>query len=90
MYSARNVRAQNCFQVLDVGPGINHCLELVKKSAGVQLDGAEYFEGIALAGGWDFWLETYLGSGLIQGGILAEGGLVSKEDGGAFAVGCFF
>lgn len=90
MYSAGKVMAKDSFQVLDVGLGVEHLLELVKKPGRVQLDGAEDFEGVALASGRDFRLRSYSGPGLVKGGVLAEGGFVPKEDGGTFAVGFFF
>lgn len=89
MYSARAVMTQDSFQVLDVGLGIEHRLELVEKPGGVQLDGAEDFEGVALARGGDFRLRPYPGPGLVKRGVLAEGGLVPKEEGRPFAVGFF-
>jgi hypothetical protein len=87
--SARNVMAQDSFQVLDVGLGVEHLLELGEEPGGVQLDGAEDFEGIALAGRGDFRLRPYPGPGLIEGGVLAEGGLVPKEDSRSLAGGFF-
>lgn len=89
MYSAGEVMTQDSFQVLDVGLCVEHLLELVQKPGGVQLDGAEDFEGVALARGGDFRLRPYSGPGLVKGGVLAEGGLVPKEDGGPFAFGFF-
>lgn len=89
MYSAGEVLTQDSFQVLDVGLSVEYRLELVQKPGGVQVDGAENFEGIALAGGGDFRLRPYPGPGLVQGGVLAEGGLVPKEEGRPFAIGFF-
>lgn len=79
MYSARNVRVKDSFKVLDIGVGVEHLLELVEEPGGVQLNGAEDFEGVALAGRGDFRLRPYPGPGLIEGGVLAEGGLVPKR-----------
>ncbi len=89
MYSARNVMAKDSFQVRDVGLGVEHLLELVEEPGGVQLDGAEDFEGVALAGRGDFRLSSYPGPGLIEGRVLAEGGLVPKEDSRSLAFGFF-
>ena len=89
MYSARNVMAKDSFQVLDVGLGVEHLLELVEEPGGVQLDGAENFEGVALAGRGDFRLRPYPGPGLIEGGVLAEGGLVPKEESRPLGFGFF-
>lgn|SRR6185437_6504596 len=89
MYSARNVLAKDSFQVRDGGLGVEHLLEWVANPGGVPLDGAEDFEGVALAGREDFRLRPYPGPGLIEGGVLAEGGLVPKEDSRSLAVGFF-
>lgn len=53
MDSARNVMAKDSFQVLAGGLGIEHLLELGEEPGGVQLDGAEDFTGVALAGRGD-------------------------------------
>jgi hypothetical protein len=81
--------AKDSFQVLDVGLGVEHLLELVQKPGGVQLDGPENLEGVALARGGDFRLSASSGPGLVQGGVLPEGGLVPKEDRRSLAVGFF-
>jgi hypothetical protein len=89
MYSARTVMAKESFQVLDVGLGVEPLVELVEEPGGVQLDGAEDFEGVALAGRGDFRLRPYPGPGLVEGRVLAEGGLVPKEDSRSLAFGFF-
>lgn len=56
MDSPRKVMTEDSFQVRDVGWGIEHLVELVEKPGGVQLDGAEDFEGVTLARGGNFRL----------------------------------
>ena len=89
MDSAGEIMAKNFFQVENIGHGIENGLELIKQSGGIQFDRSKEFEGIALTGGGDFRLHAYLGPRLIKGGILAEGGLVSKENRCAFPFGFF-
>lgn len=89
MDAAGNILAQNSFQIRDVGYGVEHLLELVEEPGGVQLDHAEDFEGVALARRGNFRLSADPGPGLVEGGILAEGRLVPKEESGPFAFGFF-
>jgi hypothetical protein len=62
---------------------------MVEKAGRKQLDGAKYFQGIFLASGGDFWLASYPGPGLIEGGVLPEAGFVFEEKGRPFALGFF-
>ena len=86
---AGEVAAQNPVQVLDVGLGIEDRLEMVEEPGAVQLDGAEEFEGPPLARGRDFRLRAYPGPGLVEGGVLPEGGFVLEEEGGPFGLDFF-
>lgn len=86
---AGEVAGQQPFQVREIGVGVEDLLKLVAKPGGVEFDGAEDLEARALAGGRDFRLRTDPAPGLVEGGILPEGGFVFEEEGGPFAARFF-
>lgn len=86
---SRKVAAQDAFQILDVGIGIEDLLKMVKEPGTVDLDRAKDLEGVSLAGGRDLRLRAYPGPGLIEGGVLPEAGFVFEEERRPFVFGFF-
>ena len=85
----RVITVSQLVQEVQIVLGIENIVSMIVKSGLEEFNGAEHFDTLALTGDRDQGLATSTGPGRVQGGILAEGNLVCKDQRGVLAFGFF-
>lgn len=86
---AEKVTSEHPFQIVEIRLSVEDLLEMVEETGGIQLDGAEDFQGFLLPGRGDLRLAPDPGPDLVEGRVLPEGGFAFEEESSPFVVGFF-